>query len=111
MQAAGQKVPALENRPELSRWTAPYFEAFLTLTDSRSIGFGGAGAIPLSEIKAYCDLYQIDDVDEIDRLITMIKALDSEFLSWASEKKPKETAEAQRGLARNRMPARGGRRR
>jgi hypothetical protein len=93
LQEAGQKVPALENKPYLSRWTMPYMEAFNVLSDSRSSGFGGVGPIPLSEIRSYMEIYEIVDIDERERFIKMVKALDSEYLAHTRKKLDAKSAQ------------------
>lgn len=71
---------ALKNRPELNNWVMPCWNAFQLLTASRPLGMGGVGPIPLTEIEAYCRMYQVDDLDEREQLVTMIRALDSVYL-------------------------------
>jgi hypothetical protein len=36
--------------------------AFWTLSNSRAVGFGAVGFVPVTEIEAYARIYQIDDV-------------------------------------------------
>lgn len=71
---------ALRNKPRLRPWLAEYYRAFQVLTSSRSVGMGGVGAIPLSEIAAYFELFEVHDPDERYAYVTMIKALDSAYL-------------------------------
>nr|WP_046869357.1 hypothetical protein [Microvirga massiliensis] len=40
----------------------------------------GLGPIPFTAIDAYARRYRIDDVDEFDRFITLVKVQDSEYL-------------------------------
>lgn len=96
------KVPALENRPALTLWTAGDYEAFQKLSSSRPLGMGGAGSIPISEISAYCALYRMEDLDDVDRFVTMIKALDSEYLQWMHDKSSTSTGS---GVAGSKVPA------
>jgi hypothetical protein len=59
---AEQRVlPALANRPELPRELEETWEAFWSLNRSRQIGFS-IGPIPLSEIRAYVELFRVVDV-------------------------------------------------
>jgi hypothetical protein len=53
---------------------------------SRPVGMG-IGPIPLTEILAYCELYDIEDRDE---LVRFVRAMDDEFLRFNAEKKTKE---------------------
>ena len=41
---------------------------------------GGAAAIPLTEILAYCQLYGITDQEEISDLVYSISAIDAAWL-------------------------------
>ena len=45
----------------------------------------GVGSIPLTEIKAYCEMYEIEGEDREDFLI-LIRCLDDEYLRWVNEK-------------------------
>lgn len=58
------------------------------LSGSRSYTMGGAGPIPLSEIKACLDLLDITDPDDIADYIYIIKHVDAAFLEWTSSAKP-----------------------
>lgn len=82
--------PELEAEgPELLPETAPYWEAWQVLSLSRPSGFG-VGAIPISEIKAYLELYQVDDLDERIRYVRLIQAADGEFLKVMAERSKKK---------------------
>ena len=84
--AIGTLPPALENRPELEPGLEPYFEAFALLSPSRAIHMGGAGAIPVAEIKAYLDLEAIDDPDERRAHLRRLRAMDETYLAWAQRR-------------------------
>lgn len=43
----------------------------------------GAGAIPIAEILAYCQVAQVDDVQQFFR---RIRAADMAFLNWQAKK-------------------------
>lgn len=45
----------------------------------------GAGPIPLTEIEAYCRLFSLTDPDDRADLITVIGAMDAEYLAWQGE--------------------------
>ena len=62
--------------PDLDEDNAEYLIAFHQLSPSRPVGFG-MGAIPVSEIHAYCDLF---DVDEVETFFYLIRALDAVYL-------------------------------
>jgi len=86
MQEGGMAVPALQNRPQLSRWVVEYWEAFQVLGNSRIPHQGGVGPIPLTEIVAYMDASYLRDVDERLRLIKMIQSLDKVYCRHVNDK-------------------------
>ena len=47
---------------------------------------GGALPIPISEILAYCILYEIDDLEERNEYVAIIQALDQAYLELLSSK-------------------------
>lgn len=61
-------------------------EAFITLSPSRPTGFG-IGFISLIEIYAYTLMFPIDDTD---RLIRLLRAMDSVFVEAVEKKNRKE---------------------
>ena len=86
----GKPTPALENRPELYPDLVPVWEAFVLLSPSRNVGWG-AGAIPLSEVRAYCEMFEIPPEDR-EELLYLLRALDEEYLKLTGEKsKPKRS--------------------
>lgn len=54
------------------------------LSPSRNVGMS-IGAIPLTEIKAYCELFELDG-DEKEDLLYLIRALDDEYIKFSNEK-------------------------
>lgn len=46
----------------------------------------GAMPLPISECRAYCELYKIHDVEIIDTLVSRIMFLDGVFLEHMAEK-------------------------
>jgi len=85
-QTTGETPKALQDRPKLNRWVAEYYKAFAVLSDSRSILQGGVGPIPLSEIFAYFQMFEITDLEERERFTTMVKALDRVYIKHVNEK-------------------------
>ena len=69
--------PALQTEPALLPGLDEYTEAFILLSPSRQITFGGEAAIPISEIAAYCGLVGTRDIDAMLRLIS---AMDEAYL-------------------------------
>jgi hypothetical protein len=45
----------------------------------------GAGAIPMTEVKAYCEMFDIEG-DEREELLLLLRALDDEYLKLTNEK-------------------------
>ena len=76
----GETPPALRNRPRLLPWLLMYYSAFMELTHSRIVHQGGIGYIPLSEYVAYMEMVRIDDIEERELFIKMVKALDSVYV-------------------------------
>lgn len=80
----------MENRPELYPDLVPVWEAFVLLSPSRNTGWG-AGAIPLSEVKAYCEMFDIEG-DDREELVILLRALDDEYLKSTNEKSKRKGA-------------------
>lgn len=74
----------MENRPELYPDLVPVWEAFVLLSPSRNMGWG-AGAIPLTEVRAYCEMFEIEP-EEREDLLYLLRALDEEYLKSTNEK-------------------------
>ena len=62
-----------------------YAEAFIDLINSRSVGMA-ISPIPFSELKAYIELYKIDDYEEF---IWIITHLDNEYVKIQNDKSTK----------------------
>jgi len=54
------------------------------LSPSRPSGWG-VGAIPISEIKAWCEMYELVG-EEREEFLELIRALDDEYLKFHREK-------------------------
>ena len=54
------------------------------LSSSRNVGFS-LTAIPLSEIKAYCEMFEIEG-EEREEFLYLIRALDDEYLKLSNDK-------------------------
>lgn len=85
-----------------------YLDAFNHLSPDRAIhGMGAPGFIPLTSIKAYCDMFGIDGEEEREEFLTFIRALDDEYLTFHAE----EAKEREEDEKRNPTPqARKGKR-
>lgn len=82
--AEGKPAPALDHRPDLFPDLQPVWEGFTLLSPSRNVGMS-VGAIPLTEIKAYCEMYDIEG-EEREEFLLLIRSLDDEYLRWVNEK-------------------------
>lgn len=87
-QDRGEEVEALENRPELLPELRYVWNGFILLSDSRSSGMG-LSYIPLSEILAWFQIYDIDDMAEREEVLEMIKALDRIYVEYQNSKDKK----------------------
>lgn len=63
-------MPGIEDPENLFFWVA-----YNDLRESRSVGMS-AGAVPVSEIKAYADMFGITCPVQIGRLLRFVRALD-----------------------------------
>ena len=82
-------MPALARKPRLLPYLHGAWEAFCVLSASRpSGGMGGPSSIPLSEIRAYCDLFQITGQEEVYELVIHIQAMDRAYLDFAARHRP-----------------------
>jgi hypothetical protein len=97
------KVAALDDMPALLPYAVQYWETFAFLSERR--GWSEEGRpffIPVSEILAYATFYGIDDEWEREMLLSMVAALDKEYVSYKSEivKKNREAADRKSAQAR-----------
>lgn len=89
MAETGVEPPALANRPRPTEWTAEYYRGYLYLVDSRSVGMGSVGSVPLSEMVALLDLLDVREPDERETWVRMLRALDSVYVRSMAEKSSK----------------------
>jgi len=61
---------------------------FTDLSRSRPVGMG-VSAIPISEIKAYCEMFGITDLNERADLLFIIQQMDEEFMNYCNSKNNK----------------------
>jgi len=76
----------LASQPKLLAEAQPFFQAFCRLQGSRRPGYNEIGAIPMSEISSYFDVFRINNLDMRDRYVKLITACDRAYLE-AQEKK------------------------
>lgn len=80
MAAAGSMPAALANRPTVPDEWAWAMRAYNDLSGSRATGTGSAGPIPISEIKAYCELMDISNHEDREDLVLIIREIDQGYL-------------------------------
>ena len=81
----GHDVPALEKRPVLYDDLAADYSAFWALSASRPSGFG-ASPIPLTEILAYMEMFEIDDPMCRKLFLERMRVMDRAFMDWAKKR-------------------------
>lgn len=72
--------------PLLQQRSKPYWDAYWTL---RKYSQNVNGSIPLSEIQAWLDIHKEDDVDERERFLRMVLALEDEWRQVKQKKNDK----------------------
>lgn len=66
----------------------PFYEAWETLRHDRQFGaMGGVSRIPFSAIDLWARRYEVDG-EEFDLFVTLIAAIDDEFIAWLAKQKP-----------------------
>lgn len=65
-----------------------YMKVFTDLSRSRPSGMG-ISAIPISEVKSYCEYYGITDMNERADLLYIIQQMDEEFMNYCNSKNNK----------------------
>lgn len=91
MEAKGEHMKPLDDKPALYQDLIPDWQAFSVLSSSRQMGFS-VGPIPLSEIAAYMEINQIKDYEERKLLLHRIHILDHTYLDWQSGETKKQQA-------------------
>lgn len=61
------------------------------MAGSRRVSMSGALPIPISEIQSYCRLFNIHDVEKIEKLVDRITFLDGVYLEHVAEESKKST--------------------
>ena len=85
--------PALANKPEVPPDLTYIWDAFWILNQSRSQGFA-EGSIPLSEVAAYVDLFNVQDPSFF---LSCVRVMDAKYLEWRrdSAERDRERAKAE----------------
>jgi hypothetical protein len=85
----GSTPQALFDRPKVGLELQPYIDAFLVLSSSRQIGFGGPQPISMESLVTY---HQMQPVFEFNEYLQVIQAMDGVFLAHFSSESKKSQA-------------------
>ena len=88
LRAVDPDAAALKEEPPLNYAESHYMRVFTDLSRSRPVGMG-VSAIPISEIKSYCDYFGITDLNERADLLFIIQQMDEQFISYCNSKQNK----------------------
>lgn len=77
-------------RPRLLRKDAPYWEAFLILSQARQSGMG-TNPLMVSEILALVNMGGIDTPTNLPQYLRLVQKMDSTFLEHMAEKAQKNS--------------------
>ena len=83
--ASGITPHAIENKPELEPANAFYLSAYQDLQFDRPVGMT-LGPIPWSSIVSWARLHGVKDPDDIDELISIIRAVETAIFEYEREK-------------------------
>ncbi len=81
----------MKDRPEIDPTLIFFYEAFHDLSTSRPVSQAGPLPIPISEVLAYCEFYQIHDLDFRSTLLGLVKRMDGQYLESFHKKTAKKT--------------------
>lgn len=65
---------------------APFWEAFVTMSQSRSISFSAPNPISLQDLDAYFSIYDIKEIELRDFMVQVIRLVDQHFLKRENER-------------------------
>jgi hypothetical protein len=75
-------APALLKKPALDEFSAFYISAFMDLSSMRQMGFNGPMRINITDIQAYCDMFEIE---EREQFFYNMRAADDVFMEWVTK--------------------------
>ncbi len=85
----GQEIPdTIEEKPEVRPDLWLYWEAYLDLTGTRTVGFG-IGPIPWTAIDGFARRHGLNGPDEFLTLKDIVWGIDRAFMKWNEDKKGK----------------------
>jgi len=88
LEADGNQVEALETKPTLYLDLINDYRAFIVLSASRSISMA-EGPIPLSEIYAYMQIFEINKYDQRKLFLKRIRFMDKIYLDFVHKDEKK----------------------
>jgi len=89
----GKPVPSeYLRRPRLHPEYQIYWDAFWELSSDRQVGMA-IGRIPFTAIDCYARRYGFEEIDEFDRFVSVMRAMDSEFRRLTSPEETKKGLE------------------
>lgn len=78
----------IKEAPQLLPGLDLYYEAFLDLCNSRSMGYMSPGSIPFSEVDTWARRYDIEG-EEFELLQLFIRRLDGVYINWVNQQSKK----------------------
>lgn len=94
----GVTPSTIANKPKLHAWLNWYYDAFWIIDSGRPIYQGSVGRIPLTEMLAYLALIGLDEIEDRQLFVKMMRGLDSIYVKIVN-------AEIQRKIAVDRADA------
>ena len=75
-----------EKQPLLATNASVLWETYWAVSPSRIVHAGGPGCVPLSEILAYFEIIEEDDIDRRLWILQVVAALDDVYLKYVAER-------------------------
>lgn len=91
----GETLPFMDRRPRLKDELIPFWDAFFVLSNSRSHTGFGPNPVSFADLKAYLELFEVREEDDIDDFIFFIQLLDGIYLSRKAAEASKELNKGQ----------------
>ena len=82
----GVTAQALKDRPELDYPQTFMYNMFNELSGSRGMSSVGPLGIPITEIKAYCEFFEVRNLDEKAHIFRFVSHLDGVYLKFVTDK-------------------------
>lgn len=102
----GKTPDALLTRPKLHPWVEWYYEAFWLVDAGRPVYQGSIGRIPLTEISAYFQVFDVGETESRKLFIKTIRALDSVYVRIVNERIKRDIAKERKRTEEDRVNGR-----